>query len=68
LAEGLKEVTTMWNPKPELIMKMYQDILIRHEGNISSAYLDWEVLELIHPGYDKKIQQPVPLMVVDFMF
>ncbi len=52
--------------QPEKVFKMFESMCNRHKGEMLSAVLDWEILEISHPRYEGKIQQVVPLLVIDF--
>jgi hypothetical protein len=52
--------------QPEKILGMFQNICQRHQGEIQSAYLDWEVQSVYSARYDQKIEHLVPIFVVDF--
>ena len=56
----------MWNINPDKLFKMFTHMCDKHRGEMHSAYLDWEIVEVTHPKYDSKIQQLVPLVVIDF--
>lgn len=56
----------MWNIHPEKIMKMMTYMGDRHRGEMHSMYLDWQMLKFVHPHYEGVIEQPVPLVVIDF--
>lgn len=56
----------MYNPKPEKIFEMFQKMCREHKDELLTATLDWEVLSLSHPGYSKKIDQHVPLLLMEF--
>ncbi len=56
----------MFDPKAEKICGMIQDLAKKHEGQIYSLQLDWTILEISSPRYSSKIQQPVPLLDIQF--
>lgn len=55
----------MYNPQPDLVMKMFSEFQTKNRDYISNGYLDWEILEIPHPKYGI-IYQPVPVIVVDY--
>lgn len=56
----------MYNPKPEKIFEMFERMCKTHRDELLTATLDWEVLSLTYPGYSKKIDQHVPLLLMEF--
>ncbi len=56
----------MWNIHPDKIQKMFLHMADRHKGEMHSIYLDWQVLKIVHPRYEDKIDQIVPMVVIDF--
>ena len=56
----------MFDPKPKEIVKMIQDLCSKHRGEMLSLVLDWDTIEINNPRYEGKIQQLVPLLVIDF--
>lgn len=56
----------MWNVSPDKVQKMFLHMADRHKGEMHSIYLDWQVYQISHPRYDEKIEQLVPLVVIDF--
>ena len=56
----------MWNVDPAKILNMFQHMCDRHKGDMHSAYLDWQIMQLYHPRYNEKIDQIVPLIVIDY--
>lgn len=52
--------------QPDKILKMIQDLCSKHRGEMHAIYLDWEIIEYYNPRYGEKIQQPVPLVVIDW--
>lgn len=55
----------MFNPHFEKAYQMVQNLTSKHVGELSACKLDWQVLELIHPS-GEIIQQPVPMLLMDF--
>lgn len=56
----------MWNINPDKIVKMCETMANRHRGEMHALYLDWEIKVISHPRYEGKIEQIVPLLVIDF--
>lgn len=56
----------MYDPQAEKICSMIQDLATKHRGQIYSLTLDWTILEVSNPRYSGKVQQPVPLLDIQF--
>lgn len=56
----------MKNFNPVEVLNTFKAICDKHAGEIHSAGLDWDILELESARYGGKIQYPVPLILVDF--
>lgn len=48
------------------ILTTFKEIIARHHDEIHSAQLDWEKVSLSHPRYNKKIEEMLPIFVIDF--
>lgn len=52
--------------RPEDIKQMLFTMTDKHKGYMHSVYLNWQILKVTHPRYEGKIDQLVPLIVIDF--
>jgi len=51
---------------PNKILKVFEKLCGTHRGEMHSAYLDWEVVEVNSPRFDQPVEYLVPLFVIDF--
>lgn len=56
----------MWNIRPDQVHKMFTHMADRHKGEMHAIYLDWRIMQIVHPRYEGKVEQLVPLVVIDF--
>lgn len=56
----------MYDPQTDKIIKMITDTVNRYNGQFHSVALDWEVISMSHPRYESKVEQLVPLLVIDW--
>ena len=56
----------MFDPRADKVCAMVKDLAKYHQGEIYSMTLDWTIMEVKHPRYKGKVQQPVPLLDIQF--
>jgi len=50
----------------EKVIAMIKDMAVKHRGEILSLALDWEIKTVHNVHYDRKVEELVPLLVIDF--
>ena len=56
----------MYDPQMDKAMKLMSDTCDKYHGRMNSCVLEWETISLSHPRYEGKIDQLVPLVVIDW--
>jgi hypothetical protein len=56
----------MYDTRPEKWQKMFIQMANTHKDEMHSIYLDWKIVQIYHPHYEKKIDQLLPMVVIDF--
>lgn len=51
---------------PLQVVEMVDKITNSHKGQISELTLDWEIVKLSSPGYEKPREIALPLLLVNF--
>jgi len=55
-----------YDTRPESWQKMFFEMSRIHRGEMHSLYLDWRIVQLYNPHYDKKFDQLIPMVVIDY--
>lgn len=50
----------------ENAFKLFERTCNKHAGRMHSVTLDWEIIQLSNPRIEGKIDQVVPLIVIDW--